>query len=118
MPKSIVNAVGTPLFYSGPSTAWFSATGSGPVLYGTDANDSIWGDGSVDVTLAGGKGDDIYYLYSGINRAMETTGAGVDTINTWMSYTLPENFENLTVTGSGRHAFGNNGDNIISGGFR
>ncbi|WP_455919039.1 endo-1,3-1,4-beta-glycanase EglC [Ensifer canadensis] len=115
MPKSIVNAVGTPLFYSGASTAWFSATGSGPVLYGTEANDSIWGDGSVDVTMAGGKGDDIYYLYSGINRAMETAGAGVDTINTWMSYTLPENFENLTVTGSGRHAFGNNADNIISG---
>ncbi|MEY9587197.1 hypothetical protein ABIA15_006018 [Sinorhizobium fredii] len=33
-----------------------------------------------------------------------------------MSYTLPDNFENLTVTGSDRYAFGNNTDNIVTGG--
>jgi beta-glucanase (GH16 family) len=115
MAKSIQNAAGRPLYYSGASTAWFSATGSGPVLKGTAGNDSIWGDSSVNVTMQGGTGDDIYYLYSSINRAVEASGAGVDTINTWMSYTLPANFENLTVTGSGRYAFGNARDNIISG---
>jgi len=115
MAKSIQNAVGQPLFYSGASTAWFSATGSGPVLNGTSGNDSIWGDSSVNVTMHGGTGDDIYYLYSAINRAAEEPGGGTDTINTWMSYTLPENFENLTVTGAGRYAFGNAQDNIISG---
>ena len=115
MPQSIQNAVGASLFYSGTSTAWFSATGSGPVLNGTAGNDSIWGDSSVNVTMQGGTGDDIYYLYSGINRAAEAPGGGTDTINTWMSYTLPENFENLTVTGAGRYAFGNSADNIISG---
>jgi beta-glucanase (GH16 family) len=103
------------LYYSGSSTAWFSATGSGPVLHGTSGNDSIWGDSSVNVTMLGGTGDDIYYLYSGINRAEEAADAGVDTINTWMSYTLPDNVENLTVTGDGRFAFGNDLDNIISG---
>ncbi|MBP1884608.1 family 16 glycosylhydrolase [Sinorhizobium mexicanum] len=116
MSKTVLNAVGKPLYYSGSSTAWFSATGSGPTLYGTSGNDSIWGDSSVNVTMIGGKGDDIYYLYSGINRAREVAGEGVDTINTWMSYTLPDNFENLTVTGNGRFAFGNDGDNIITGG--
>src|SRR5262245_3954538 len=115
MAKSITNAVGQPLYYSGTSIAWFSATGSGPVLNGTSGNDSIWGDSSVNVTMHGGTGDDIYYLYSAINRAVEAPGAGVDTISTWMSYTLPENFENLTVTGNGRYAFGNAQDNIISG---
>ena len=115
MPQSIQNAVGKSLFYSGGSSAWFSATGSGPVLKGTAGNDSIWGDSSVNVTMQGGTGDDIYYLYSSINRAVEAPGGGTDTINTWMSYTLPENFENLTVTGSGRYAFGNHSDNIISG---
>eukprot|EP00913_Durusdinium_trenchii_P031535 g29527.t1 len=43
------------------------------------------------------------------------SGAGTDTISTWMSYTLPDNFENLTVTGNGRYAFGNSQDNIVSG---
>ncbi len=33
-----------------------------------------------------------------------------------MSYTLPANIENLTVTGNGRYAIGNDLDNIISGG--
>jgi beta-glucanase (GH16 family) len=116
MPQTIQNAVGDTLFYSGASGAWFSARGSGPELYGTAGNDSIWGDASVNVTMYGGTGDDIYYLYSNINRAVEAPGAGVDTIDTWMSYTLPENFENLRVTGDGRYAFGNEIDNIISGG--
>ncbi|OAP39935.1 1,3-1,4-beta-glycanase [Sinorhizobium glycinis] len=116
MSRTVLNAVGTPLYYSGSSTAWFSATGSGPKLYGTAGNDSMWGDSSVNVTMIGGKGDDIYYLYSGINRAYEAAGEGVDTISTWMSYTLPANFENLTVTGNGRFAFGNDIDNIIKGG--
>jgi beta-glucanase (GH16 family) len=40
----------------------------------------------------------------------------VDTISTWMSYKLPANFENLTVTGDKRYAFGNELNNIVSGG--
>jgi beta-glucanase (GH16 family) len=113
--KFILNALGQPLYQSGASTAWLSATGSGPVLNGTAGNDSIWGDSSVKVTMQGGAGDDIYYLYSSLNRVAESAGGGIDTINTWMDYTLPANFENLTVTGAGRYAFGNTLDNIISG---
>lgn len=116
MTNSISNALGVALYYSAGSTAWFSATGSGPIQYGTAGNDSMWGDSSVNVTMTGGTGDDIYYLYSSINRAEEKPGEGVDTIDTWMSYTLPENFENLRVTGDNRYAFGNSADNIIRGG--
>lgn len=116
MSRTVTNALGEPLSYGGSSTAWFSASGSGPLLYGTAVNDSMWADSSVDVTVIGGKGDDTYYLYSGVNRASEVPNAGVDTINTWMSYSLPENFENLTVTGVESFGFGNNASNIINGG--
>ncbi|MDK1494169.1 family 16 glycosylhydrolase [Sinorhizobium sp. 7-81] len=116
MSRTVTNALGEPLSYSGGSTAWFSASGSGSVLYGTAGNDSMWGDSSVHVTMIGGTGDDIYYLYSGGNQASEAPGEGVDTISTWMNYALPENFENLTVTGDDRFAFGNSADNIITGG--
>lgn len=116
MSRTVLNAVGVPLYYSGSSTAWFSATGSGSELHGTNGNDSLWGDSAVDVTMRGGMGDDIYYRYSSINRVYEAADQGVDTVNTWMSSTLRENFENLTVTGDGRYAFGNNADNIITGG--
>ena len=71
MARTVVNALGDTLYYSGSSTGFFSATGSGPLLAGTAGNDSMWGDSSVNVTMAGGAGDDIYYLYTSINRAVE-----------------------------------------------
>jgi beta-glucanase (GH16 family) len=113
---TVLNAYGVPLPYSSSSINHFSATYSGPALFGSGGNDSLWGDGSVSVTMYGGLGDDIYYLYSSTNRASERPGEGIDTINTWMSYTLPDNFENLIVTGDTRHAFGNTLNNIITGG--
>ncbi len=115
MRKTVLNALGRPMFYSDTSTRHFSATGSGPVLTGSAASDSMWGDSVVNVTMKGGAGDDIYYLYSAINRAYESAGQGIDTVSTWMSYTLPTNIENLTVTGDLRYAFGNSTDNIIKG---
>ena len=86
------------------------------MLFGSADNDSLWGDASVSLTMYGGLGDDIYYLYAARNRVSERTNEGIDTINTWMSYRLPDNFENLIVTGDKRFAFGNLGDNIITGG--
>jgi beta-glucanase (GH16 family) len=114
--STVVNAKGIPLPYTGASTHWFSATGSGPELRGTSGNDSFWGDTGVNVTMYGGAGDDYYHLYSTKNAAVEDSGAGTDTIDTWMSYKLPDNLENLVVTGDDRYAFGNALDNIIKGG--
>jgi beta-glucanase (GH16 family) len=113
---TVPNAKGVLLPYSGSSVGHFSATNSGPQLFGSARNDSLWGDSRVNVTMYGGLGDDIYHLYSSINRASEQAGGGIDTVETWMSYTLPENIENLTVTGGGRFAIGNAASNIISGG--
>src|SRR5262245_41986484 len=104
---SVLNAKGVPLYYSANSVRWFSSTTSSPELHGSIYNDSMWADANIKVTLFGGKGDDIYYLYSSKNKAIEYAGQGIDTISTWMSYRLPGNIENLTVTGDGRFAFGN-----------
>jgi beta-glucanase (GH16 family) len=112
---SVLNAKGVPLVYSGTSKYHFSGTKSG-LLYGSIYNDSLWSDANISVTWHGGQGDDIYYLYSSKNRAIEYANQGIDTISTWMSYRLPDHFENLTVTGDKRFAFGNVLDNIISGG--
>lgn len=113
---TVPNAKGVPLFHSGSPERWFSATNSGPTLYGSALNDALYGDAGVMVTMSGGKGDDTYYLYSSNNKAVEFGDGGIDTISTWMSYKLPQNFENLTVTGDKRYAFGNAQDNIITGG--
>jgi len=113
---SVANALGVPLFYSGASVKWFSAVGSGPTLSGSSSNDSLYGGGNGTVTMSGLAGDDVYYLYSNRDKAVENPGEGVDTISTWMSYTLPAHFENLTVTGDNQLASGNDQDNIITGG--
>ena len=110
------NARGVPLSYSAASVNHYSATDAGSYLYGTNGNDSFWGDDKVSVTMTGGLGDDIHHLYSKINRAQEAPGEGIDTVKTWMDYRLPANIENLVVTDDGRHAFGNAMDNIITGG--
>jgi len=107
-----VNALGVPLPYSGASTHWYSAAGAGPDLYGSSGNDSFYG--ASGVTMHGGAGDDIYYLYAASNKVAEAAGAGIDTISTWMSYKLPDNVENLVVTNANNYAFGNGLDNIIT----
>ncbi|MDQ0456428.1 family 16 glycosylhydrolase [Rhizobium paknamense] len=114
--KSLLNALGEALYYSGDPTHWYSATGVTGTLSGSTGNDAMYGDSASNVTMAGGTGDDVYYLYSTINHATEAANGGIDTINTWMSYTLPDNFENLVVTGNNRYAFGNSLNNIITGG--
>lgn len=110
----VVNALGVPLPYSNASNHWFSAAGAGPDLYGTSGNDTFYGASGVNVTMHGSTGDDIYYLYAAGNKVAEAPGAGIDTISTWMSYTLPDNVENLVVTSSNNYAFGNALDNIIT----
>ena len=112
----VTNARGVPLSTSTASTYHFSATNAGAVLEGSATHDSLWGDSNVTVTMRGGAGDDIYYLYSTKNKAVEDANNGIDTVKTWMSYQLPAHIENLTVTGSGRQAVGNELDNIVTGG--
>ncbi|NIA71227.1 family 16 glycosylhydrolase [Pelagibius litoralis] len=114
--STVLNARGIPLSYSASSVNSLSATDSGPQLSGTAENDSFWGDPDFDVTMSGLAGDDIYHIYSSNNRAVEAAGDGIDSVDTWMSFTLPAHIENLTVTGAERHAYGNGADNIISGG--
>src|SRR5260221_14219431 len=80
--KFFVNALGKALYYSGASKYWYSATGlkSGSMLYGTASNDTIYGDAAVNVTMSGGAGDDIYYVYSNLNHVTEAGGGGIDTL--------------------------------------
>ncbi len=63
MARTVVNALGDTLYYSGSSTGFFSATGSGPRLNGTAGNDSMWGDSAVNVTMAGGLETNLLSLF-------------------------------------------------------
>lgn len=113
--STVLNARGVPLSYSGAADKHISID-AGPTVAGSARNDSFWGNPNVTATLEGGAGDDVYHIYSRNNRPSEQADEGIDTLDTWMSYRLPDHIENLTVTGSGRFAFGNAMDNIVTGG--
>lgn len=85
------------------------------ILIGMDGNDYLDGGLSED-TLTGGSGNDTYVVDNTKDQVIEKSNEGTDTINSFITYVLPTNFENLTLMGiSALNATGNEGDNIIIG---
>lgn len=85
-------------------------------LTGNSGNDRLEGRAGTD-KLIGGSGDDTYVITDGLDTVTEEAGAGTDTVESHITYTLGSNLENLTLIGSGHiNATGNSGDNTITGG--
>ncbi|MBW4637339.1 MAG: hypothetical protein KME05_03725 [Gloeocapsa sp. UFS-A4-WI-NPMV-4B04] len=103
------------------------------ILMGGDGNDDLFagtGDDFLDGgagsdflegglgsnTLVGGVGDDYYVVTSVTNDIVEASGAGIDTVDASISWTLDANVENLNIAGSrALDGMGNNLANIIAG---
>ena len=81
----------------------------------TDGDDDLPGTGGAD-TLAGGLGNDTYTVNDAGDVVIENAGEGTDTVLSSVSYTLPDNVENLTLTGIDPiNATGNALNNILRG---
>jgi Ca2+-binding RTX toxin-like protein len=93
-------------------------------LSGGLGNDTLDGNGGTDL-LVGGAGNDTY-ITDGGDTLTEGNNAGIDTVVSSVSFTLANNFENLTLSGTGNISatgnaannviIGNAGNNIIAGG--
>jgi Ca2+-binding RTX toxin-like protein len=76
--------------------------------------------------LAGGGGNDTYWVNAKADVVVEATGRGTDTVNATANYTLSDNVENLVLEGTGNfaatgnalanHLTGNAGNNVLDGG--
>lgn len=101
---------------SGQPTTFDEGTEAAEEWTGTDGNDQYRSHGGGD-RMQGGLGDDYYQVDSEKDVVIEKSGEGVDTIETWLkTYELPENVENLTLTGNSYSTgTGNALDNIIIG---
>ena len=99
-----------------PGAGFYGTAGVVDTYSGTAAAESFWG-GDGDL-MAGGSGDDTYYLKSGLDRVVEMVGGGTDKIVAWSNVYLPgyANIENLEVNGDGTYGAGGLGDNVIQGG--
>ncbi|MFN5891677.1 MAG: lectin-like protein, partial [Dolichospermum sp.] len=91
--------------------------GGNDSLNGGAGNDTLDGGAGTD-TLVGGIGDDIYVVDSTTDTITENANAGTDTIQSSVTYTIPNltNIENLTLTGTATiNGTGNTGNNVITG---
>jgi Ca2+-binding RTX toxin-like protein len=94
-------------------------------LTGNSGNNVLNG-GAGNDTMAGGAGNDTYVVDSTGDVVTEAAGAGTDTVQSSVSYTLSANVENLVLTGSAsinatgntlaNTLTGNSGDNVLNGG--
>ncbi len=89
-------------------------------LYGEDGDDRLSSgteSGPANSILDGGSGNDTYVIDSASDTVLESAGNGIDTVETAFDYVLPENVENLTVSG-GYTGTGNALDNVLRGPFQ
>ena len=84
-------------------------------LNGGDGSDVLNGGAGAD-TLMGGKGDDSYVIDNAGDAIVENLAEGTDAVSASVSYTLGDNLENLTLTGSTAiNAAGNALSNVLTG---
>jgi Ca2+-binding RTX toxin-like protein len=82
-----------------------------------DGNDVIDNrDGRVIGDVDGGDGNDLYRVSDRVTHLVENADAGVDLVQSTVSYRLADNFENLTLLGRERaNGTGNSGSNLLVG---
>jgi len=81
---------------------------------GNTLNNILTGNSAAN-SLTGGAGDDTYVIGTG-DTVVEAASAGIDTVLSSIAYTLGNNVENLTLTGSSTiNGTGNTLNNVIIG---
>jgi len=92
-------------------------TAAADSLKGTDGDDRLEG-GSGNDRLEGGLGDDVYIVDDQGDLVVEGGFQGTDTVISSISYYLPPNVENLTLSGTAYFGVGNDLDNLMLGSTR
>jgi Ca2+-binding RTX toxin-like protein len=84
-------------------------------LIGWDGDDRLEGGAGAD-TLTGGNGNDSYVVDDVGDLVVEISAGGTDTVESTITYTLPNEVERLTLSaGSAISGYGNSLSNIITG---
>ncbi len=84
------------------------------VLTGNNAANTLDGGAGADV-LIGGKGNDVYLIDSQADTVVENAAEGTDTVQAGVNYSLGDNLEHLTLTGTAEAGMGNELANKLTG---
>lgn len=110
-----VGGLGDDFLYGGSGADELYGLGGNDTLEGLGGNDHLDGGDGADL-LSGGTGDDRYVVGSMGDQIIEQFGEGSDTVYSSIAFSLGENVENLSLTGtSSINALGNGLNNWISG---
>lgn len=110
-PQQFKTFNGVALRLSQDPVAWWEAAFPGQVLTGNGGLQML-SDGSKAVTLKGGASDEIYCVGTYSTIVDEPLNGGVDTVYSWVAYTLPTHIENLVLY-QGGYGAGNALSNIL-----
>ncbi|MBF0626681.1 MAG: VCBS repeat-containing protein [Magnetococcales bacterium] len=89
--------------------------GGDDILYGGSGNDDLDG-GSGSDRMIGGTGNDTYHVAQSGDRVSEEVDSGTDLVASSVTWSLGNNLENLTLTGtSAINGTGNSQENILTG---
>lgn len=83
-------------------------------IHGNGGNDKIVGN-AFGAKMLGGAGDDSYDVKGAGDSVQEDASHGVDWVNSWIDFVLPDNVENLVMKGAGLRGSGNLLDNRLEG---
>ena len=87
----------------------------GDTLTGGGGDDLLNGGAGVDI-MSGGNGNDTFVVNKNGDQVIENADQGIDTVNSSITFSLPNNVENLNLTGAAAiNGTGNGLDNLITG---
>jgi len=126
------SALGDDYLEGGAGADTLVGAGGSDILLGGSENDVLFGDSSTTPlanqgndyldggtgadAMVGGAGNDTYIVDDAGDSVSEGVGAGIDQVQSSVSYTLGSNVENLVLTGtSAINATGNTLDNVLTG---
>ncbi|MEQ9234314.1 M10 family metallopeptidase C-terminal domain-containing protein [Coleofasciculus sp. E2-BRE-01] len=119
----IYGSTGKDTLTGGDGNDYLNGGAGNDQMYGNAGNDTLSG-GSGNDYLDGGTGNDQMYGGTGNDRfevnstgdgVTEYANQGIDRVSSSVSYSLGNNLENLTLTGSAYYGYGNSLNNSISG---